>query len=127
MPTTATTTPILLTQLPPIKAYHSSLVRCTGAATVWNIGRNVSAIGGAETWGGRAGAVWGSGGDGGAEIVAGGFISGGVAGDSIAGVVAAVRSSVGGGHGAGSGGSDTGDPAAGAVVGTGIGVACGEA
>src|ERR1019366_10017157 len=96
MPTTATTTPILLTQLPPIKASHSSLVRCTGAPTGWNIGRNASAIGGAETWGGRAGAVWGSGGDGGAEIVAG---------DSIAGVVAAGGSSGGGGDGAGPGGS----------------------
>src|ERR1039458_8097036 len=97
MPTTATTTPILLTQLPPIKASHSSLVRCTGAATGWNIGRNVSAIGGAEAWGGRAGAVWGSGGDGGAEIVAG---------DPLAGAVAAVRSPVAGGPGPPSGRTD---------------------
>src|ERR1035438_9151383 len=118
MPMTATKTPILLTQLPPIRASHSSLVRWIGSATVWNIGRNASAIGGAEIGGGSVGAVWSSGGDGGAWIWAG---------DSIAGVVAAVRFSEGGVHGAGSGGCDAGGPAADAVGGTGIGGGCGGA
>src|ERR1035438_2169777 len=38
MPMTATKTPILLTQLPPIRASHSSLVRRAGAGTGWDRG-----------------------------------------------------------------------------------------
>src|ERR1035437_8293040 len=75
MPMTATKTPILLTQLPPIKASHSSLVRCAGAATGWNIGRNASGNGGAGAGGGGAGAGRVS--DGGGGIGAGGSTGGG--------------------------------------------------
>ena len=71
---TATKTPILLTQLPPMRASHSALVRRTGAATGWNICRTgpgsgtsgAGARGGVGTGTGRsttagAGAVCGAG------------------------------------------------------------------
>src|SRR5450631_586337 len=54
---TATKTPILLTQLPPIRASHSSLVRCAGATAGCTGGGNASRIGAAG-----GGAVRGSGG-----------------------------------------------------------------
>src|ERR1039458_5875701 len=77
MPMTATKTPILLTQLPPIRASHSSLVRRAGASTGWNSGWKAPGNGGVGAGGGGGGAGEGGGGGSGAVRGAG---SGGGAG-----------------------------------------------
>src|ERR1039458_2030938 len=78
MPMTATKTPILLTQLPPIRASHSSLVRRAGAGADWKGWRKApgngracaGGVGGGagERVGGGPGAVRGAGSGGGAGI-----------------------------------------------------------
>src|ERR1039458_3197071 len=78
MPMTATKTPILLTQLPPMRASHSSLVRRAEAGADWKGGRKAPGNGRAcaggggggagERVGGGPGAVRGAGSGGGAGM-----------------------------------------------------------